>query len=104
MAVDGNHKHRHPHGKSVQSQITSAPDNVVIDSHAQVIANLNSRHVLQRTRQRSGFQQSQLAQIVSVHWTDIQHLENGNKAVSLLVLEKVSRALDIHLDYVVVGS
>lgn len=71
----------------------------VRDADALVLATLPSRHLLQQVRQRTGLQQTQLAHIISVPWTDIRDLESGNRPVSLAVLEKVSRALDTQLSY-----
>lgn len=71
----------------------------VRDAGALVTMTLPSRHVLQQIRHRTGLQQTQLAHIVSVPWTDIRDLESGSRPVPLSVVEKVSRALDTHLTY-----
>lgn len=78
---------------------TTKNQNQVRDADALVVATLASRHLLQQVRQRTGLQQTQLAHIVSVPWTDIRDLESGARPVTLFVLEKVSRALDTPLTY-----
>ena len=94
------HRHHQAQSKSkIGVTSTKRQPQQVRDANALVVATLASRHVLQQVRVRTGLQQTQLAHIVSVPWTDIRDLESGGRAVPLSVLEKVSRALDTTLEY-----
>lgn len=86
-------------GPTKTSTKTKRSASQVRDADALVVATLASRHLLQQVRQRTGLQQTQLAHIVAVHWTDIRDLESGARPIPLFVLEKVSRALDTQLTY-----
>ena len=94
----------HHHYQTQQTKVKSGPQKTstkrqVRDADALVVATLASRHLLQQVRHRTGLQQTQLAHIVSVPWTDIRDLESGARPIPLCVLEKVSRALDTPLTY-----
>ena len=97
------HEYHHYQSNSKHHPKTTATtkrnSHQVRDADALVIATLASRHLLQQVRQRTGLQQTQLAHIVSVPWTDIRDLESGSRPVPLAVVEKVSRALDTQLTY-----
>lgn len=46
-------------------------------------------------RERRNLTQEQLAEIVGVHQSKISHCETGERGVSLSLLERLARALDV---------
>jgi transcriptional regulator with XRE-family HTH domain len=52
---------------------------------------------IQRIRKSLGYNQEELAELVGISRTHVGHIEQGRKAPSLEVLEKISKVLKVPL-------
>ena len=62
------------------------------------------QHRLKQVRTTKGFSQSQLAQKVGVHVTNISRYERGENKPTSQVLSRLADALGVSADYLMLGS
>ncbi len=72
--------------------------------HKQLIAYMSFSERLKSARTRKGLSQSQLGQLVNLHYTQIGRYENKGAQPSADVLSKLADALDVTTDFLMYGS